>query len=382
MNCKKILETIDALNEKYISVWEDVCNLESPTADKAGVDAVSDYFIKMADERNWEIEVLKLEQAGNAVCITMNPHADAAPVVFSGHIDTVHPVGLFGAPAVRFDETYVYGPGVTDCKGGVVASFLALDALDTCGFTERPVRLILQSDEETGSKNSGKRTVAFMCEKSAGAVAFLNTEGTEGLTAALVRKGILRYRFRIHGKASHSSRCYEGANAIAEAAHKILKLEMMKDKAGLTCNCGVIEGGTVANTVAAECSFLADIRFFTREEEAYVRQLVQKLAAEGAIPGCSCELEEVSYRPSMPLVERNRALLTRMNEIYAECGLPQLAERVCFGGSDAAYITAAGIPCVDSIGVDGKGIHSIREYARIASLAEAAKRLAVVAACI
>ena len=43
---KKLLETIEELNSLYISVWEDVCNLESPTADKAGVDAVGNYFKK------------------------------------------------------------------------------------------------------------------------------------------------------------------------------------------------------------------------------------------------------------------------------------------------------------------------------------------------
>ena len=71
-----------------------------------------------------------------------------------------------------------------------------------------------------------------------------------------------------------------------------------------------------------------------------------------------------------------------MNEIYSENGLPQLREIVGAGGSDAAYITEAGFPCVDSIGIDGKNIHSADECARIDSLKESAKRLATVAYCI
>lgn len=195
----------------------------------------------------------------------------------------------------------------------------------------------------------------------------------------MARKGILRYRLNIHGRATHSSHCYEGANAVAEAAHKILELEKMKDQNGLTCNCGVIQGGTVANTVAAECSFLVDIRFFTPEEEENVRALMERIVGTSVIPGCSCDLEEISYRPSMPLVDRNRELLTRMNAIFRKTGIAELGERINFGGSDAAYITRAGIPCVDSVGVDGKGIHSVREYAAIASLADSAKHLAVAA---
>lgn len=382
MQCDTLFQKIDELNERYISVWEDVCNIESPTANKEGVDAVGNYFVAMAKERGWDVEILELENAGNAVCITINPDAPTAPVCFSGHIDTVHPVGLFGSPAVRKDDTYIYGPGVTDCKGGVVASFLALDALAKCGFTARPVKLIIQSDEETSSKNSGKKTVAFMCEKAKGSVAFLNTECFGNNSAVVARKGIVRYRFNIHGKAAHSSLCNKGASAIAEAAHKILKLETMKDPDGLTCNCGVIQGGTVPNTVPAECSFLADIRFANREQYEAAVRTVEAVAAHSHIEGCTCDLEAVSQRPAMPLVERNLALLETINGIYEKNGLPRLTARTAAGGSDAAYTTEAGIPTLDDLGVEGFYIHSVKECALTASLAHSAKMLAAVAYCI
>lgn len=379
---KMLLEKIEELNEKYIKVWEDVCNLESPTADKAAVDEVGRYFIRMAEERGWQVEVSKQEVAGDAICITMNPEVDAPAITFSGHIDTVHPKGLFGSPAVRLDEKYIYGPGVVDCKGGVVASFMAMDALEQCGFKGRPVQLIIQSDEETGSKTSGKKTVEFMCEKAKGSIAFLNTEGGEDGTAVYIRKGILRYRFNIHGKAAHSSLCHTGANAVAEAAYKILKLEPMKDGDGLTCNCGVIQGGTVANTVAAECSFLADIRFADQEQAEEAIRTVEAVAAESFVPGCTCDLEKVSDRPAMPLNDRNIKLLETINGIYEANGMTRLTGRMAMGGSDAAYTTLAGIPTLDNLGVYGHDIHSIHERAEIQSLKESAKRMAIVAYCI
>ncbi len=45
-------------------------------------------------------------------------------------------------------------------------------------------------------------------------------------------------------------------------------------------------------------------------------------------------------------------------------------------GSDAAYITQAGIPCVDNIGVVGQGIHSSKEPAILTSLADSSKYIA------
>lgn len=382
MQCETLFKKIDELNERYISVWEDVCNIESPTNFKEGVDAVGNYFIAMAKERGWDIDVLELEKAGNAICITLNPDAPAAPVTFSGHMDTVHPVGLFGSPAVRMDDTYIYGPGVTDCKGGVVASFLAMDALAQCGFTARPVQLILQSDEETGSNTSGKKTVEYMCEKAKNSVAFLNTECFGKNRAVLERKGILSFRFDIHGKAAHSAHCYEGANAIAEAAHKILKLEKLKDPKGLTCNCGVIQGGTVINTVPAECYFCANFRFANNAQYDEAVRIAEDVAACTEIEGCTCDLKQISYRPAMFLAEKNVALLDTLNNIYEGNGLPQLIPGPAAGGSDAAYTTQAGIPTIDDLGVEGEFIHSVKERALLSSLAHSAKLLAAVAYCI
>ncbi len=379
VDLKKLFSVIDDMNAYYCRVWEDVCNIESPTAYKQGVDAVGNYFVKMAKERGWRTEVLKCEKAGNPICITINPEVDAASVVFSGHIDTVHPVGLFGTPAVRRDDTCIYGPGVMDCKGGAVAAFMALDALATCEFKERPAKLIIQTDEETSSKESNKQTIAFMLEHAKGAAAFLNAEGIQGDTVVWERKGVVRYRYSVTGKAMHSSRCAEGANAIAEAAYKIIELEKHKDPGGLTFNCGVIEGGTVANTVPECCTFVVDIRFANEEQFNEAVAIVERVANTVTVAGCTATVEQISMRPAMPLVNRNIALVKAMNAIYEQCGLPILSGRSCLSGSDAAYTTGVEIPTVDNIGVDGGRIHSVDEFAYLDSLSASAKRMAAVA---
>ena len=123
-----IFKTIDSIEEEYIAFLDNVCNIESPTSNKKGVDEVGKCFIEVAKERGWEIEILPQESAGDVICITMNPDSDKAPICVSGHIDTVHPVGLFGYPPVTRDEEKTYGPGVMDCKGGVVAALMAMDS--------------------------------------------------------------------------------------------------------------------------------------------------------------------------------------------------------------------------------------------------------------
>lgn len=382
MQCEKLFTIIDSVEEEYLKIWEEVCNIESPTNCKEGVDAVGRYFIRLAEKSGFEVEIQRQPVSGDAICITMNPDAQGQPVTFSGHTDTVHPVGSFGTPAVRTDDKNIYGPGVMDCKGGVVACYMAMEALKLCGFKDRKVQLILQPDEENSSKTSNKETIAFMLEKAKDSVAFFNTEGCLGDTVVLWRKGILRYKFKVKGKALHSARCPEAANAVAEAAYKIIELEKMKDPDGLTCNCSVISGGDAPNTVPETCSFFADIRFSTNEELESVKKNVKEIADKITVKGCTCELEEISFRPAMVDSEKNTKLLEKMNEIYKENGLPVLTARKTASGSDAAYITQAGIPCVDNIGVDGENIHSVNEYARKKSLKESAKRMAAYTYCI
>lgn len=372
---------IEKLQQKYISVWEDVCNIESPTSDKEGVDRVGEYFISLAREQGFEVEIFEHPIAGNVVCITMNPHATLPPVTFSGHIDTVHPKGTFGYPAVSMDDEKIYGPGVVDCKGGVVAGFLAMEALSKAGFTKRPVRMLLQSDEEVGSRLSGKATIRYICEKAKDSVAFFNLEGHNNGDVCLGRKGIIAFEFTILGKEAHSSACaVRGANAILDAAYKIIELEKLKDEAGLTCNCGVISGGTVKNTVPGKCTFTADIRYATKEQYEWICEYVKQLANTVHVKGCQCKLEIFNGRPAMERTEKNIRLFERMNEIYRANGMPPVAERNRNAGSDAAEITQAGIPCVECMGVKGGGMHCREEFAFLSSLAQAAERLAYVVA--
>lgn len=381
MICDELFDFIKANSDFYIKIWEDITAIESPTDCKAGNDAIGEYFSKLAIERGFSVEKCVQRVSGDVVSIAMNIDSCEQPIVFSGHIDTVHPIGSFGVPTVRRDSDKIYGPGVADCKGGVVAAFFAMDALRAVGFKNRPVILILQTDEEKNSRPSKQDTIRYMIEKSRNAIAFINCESSKGDSLVLRRKGIAQFEFHISGKSIHSSRCPLGVSAIAEAAAKILELEKMKDYDALTCNCGVIRGGSSDNTVPSECYFTADIRFATSEQLEIARETVKRIA-ETSFVGAECKLLERAYRPAMQSSELNDALLMKINEIFAEVGINEAKPALSLGGSDAAYTTEAGIPTVDSIGVSGDFIHTVNEYANIDSLAESAKKIAAIAYCI
>ncbi len=380
--CEALFQRIQELEQEYITFWADICRIESPTEYKEGVDRVGEFVMNKARERGWQIEVQEQPVSGNCICITMNPQVKERPVCFSSHMDTVHPIGLFGLKPVHMDEEKIYGPGVIDCKGGIAAAFLAMAALDDIGFRGRPVKLLLQSDEENSSRFSNKSTVDFMCQKSENCVAFLNGEGGEKGSAVLTRKGIRRYLLEITGETVHSAICHKGSSAICEAAHKIIELEKLKNEKGLTCNCGLINGGTAENTVPKKCSFTADIRFANEEELREAEKLISEVAATSYIKGTTCSVTLKSSRVAMEHTERNMELLQKLNQIYQANGLDPLKARHSNGGSDAAEVTAYGLPCLDSMGVIGGAIHDREEWAYLWSLVYSAKMHAATAYCL
>lgn len=377
MKYGNLFSVIDSLYDHYVNIWAEVSAIESPTRHKAGVDAVGRYLAAIAEKHGWQVEFGRQETAGDTVCITMNADVDAAPVSLSGHMDTVHACGSFGTPPVRLDDEKIYGPGVTDCKGGLVAALMAMDALERCGYRERPVQLLLQSDEEMNL--SSKTTIAWICEKAKHAVAFLNLEPHSPGQIVLMRKGIATFTFTVQGEEAHASLCAQyGANAIAEAAHKIIELETWKDPDGLTCNCGVIRGGTVVNTVPGLCEFKANVRFATQQQLEWAKAEMQRIADRVYVTGCKTTVEMTGFRVAMEYARRNEELAENINRLLAEHGMPVLTPYRRSGGSDAADVTVYGIPCVDSLGTTGGRIHSPQEYGELSSLTEAARRLALI----
>ncbi len=378
---KNIFENIDTLFPYYLSVWKDVCDIESPTTHKEGIDACCDYLTHIAKERGWDVDIWRDPTAGNAACITLNPNASGAPICFSGHLDTVHALGLFGYPPTKIVGDKIHGPGVTDCKGGVVAAMLAMDALDKASFQSRPVRLLLQSDEEMGSRPSERRTIRYMIEKSKDAIAFLNLEPHVAGSVCVARKGIATYTFTVKGVAAHASFCAEaGSNALLEAAHKIIELEKIKDNDGLTCCCSVIQAGAVSNTVPDTCIFKADVRYATLKQRAEMDEHAKRIAETVYVKGCTTTFVRPERgRIMMELCDRNLSLYENLNIAFEKAGLPRLESHKRPGGSDAADITEAGIPCLDSLGTEGERYHSSEEYGLIESLRTAAQRLAAAA---
>ena len=106
-------------------------------------------------------------------------------VLLLGHLDTVWPMGTLKKMPWREAEGKLWGPGVLDMKAGVVMALEAVAALRELD-AERPVTLLLVSEEEVGSPVSRAITEKLAAE----CAAVLVLEPAQGLAYKTARKGV------------------------------------------------------------------------------------------------------------------------------------------------------------------------------------------------
>lgn len=376
---QKVFNKIDELSHKYLNVLIDSCNIESKTEDKEAVDKVGDFFASIAKEMGYTIKKREFEKAGDVYSFTYNPGGKKKQISLSTHMDTVHAKGIFGYPPTRIEGDYVYGPGVNDSKGNIAVQLLVMEALKACGYDERPVKLILQSDEEVNSYLSENKTLEFIVEEAKGSAAFLNAENIEPDRLLTVgRKGITSHIVTVKGKKIHAGWCVNGASAIKEAAHKIIEFEKDNDNDGITFNCGVINGGGVTNIVADTCELRVEYRFKNMEQKKIADEKFERIVSTSYVKGTHSTSEQISTRLPMEADDKNKKLVETINDICKQVGIEPFGMAETPGGADSAYPSLAGIPTVDSIGIEGSGAHTLNEKARISSMPEMAKVVAAV----
>ena len=136
------------------------------------------------------------------------------PILLLGHLDTVWPLGTLKKMPWRERDGRWFGPGVLDMKAGVAMALAAVRILGELGV-QRPVTLLLNSDEEVGSPVSRAITERL----ALGSAAVLVLEPTQGLACKTSRKGVGDYQLHVTGVAAHSGVDFErGHSAILELA--------------------------------------------------------------------------------------------------------------------------------------------------------------------
>ncbi len=371
---ENIFSYIDSNKEKFLSFWEDICNIEGTAADKENIDRLSDFITDFAVSQGFSVSRISFENCGDYLVVDTFPSAEKG-YSFMAHTDTVHPIGAFGSDAVRRDDERIYGPGVVDCKGGIAIALLAMKALVENGYNKN-LRLLLTTDEEVSNRLSGEKGIETIKSTLKGYKAAFNCEvGREG-EAVVSRKGILRVVIKIKGISAHSGIDYQsGVSAVREAAYKIIELETKSDPENITYNCGIIKGGTRPNIVPDECEITVDVRVKDEKGMVEAEKTLRSVAEKSFVEGTSSAVEIISRREAFLRNEDTEKLFTLVRLTARKYGLGDFTPVESGGGSDSAYSQSAGVPSICAVGACGDYCHTLREFAYIKSLTERAKLL-------
>jgi glutamate carboxypeptidase len=369
---ENIMLHFETRKPQMIALLKKLVEIESPTSDKAAVDRVGAVIAAECRQLGAQVEVVPNPLAGDHLIARWG--AGPGGILLMHHMDTVYPLGTLARMPFYEKEGRIFGPGVLDMKGGIVISLTAVAALRETGGLNRPVTLLITSDEEAGSDTSQELIKTLASQAS---LVLVMESGLLDGSLKTWRKGVGNFTVTVRGRAAHAGGAHqEGRNAIEELAHQVLAIQKMTDYAhGTTLNVGVIHGGTVSNVVPEEAVAEIDFRVLLPEETGRIQAAMQAL--KPVTPDTSLEVTGGLNRPPMPDDELMKATFEKARQIALHIG-QEIRAGGSGGGSDANFVAPLGVPVLDGLGTYGEGLHSEREYIFARSLPERAALAAAI----
>jgi len=150
----ELVQKIAALRD-WQSLLQQFVECESPSHDKVRADECGRMIAAEFEKLGGLVRFYPQQEFGNVVQIDFAASGRKRPILLLGHIDTVYEAGSLEKMPCHVVNGKMYGPGVFDMKGGIVMMLLAIAALQQKhGWLPRPVTVLLNPDEEIGSKRT------------------------------------------------------------------------------------------------------------------------------------------------------------------------------------------------------------------------------------
>jgi glutamate carboxypeptidase len=283
-------------------------------------------------------------------------------VLLLAHMDTVFPEGTAKLRPFKIEDGKAYGPGVSDCKGGILLCIQALRNIKEMEFRDfGKITCIFNCDEEIFSPDS--RAIIQSQAK--------NHSYTLCLEPGSVADGVVTWRkgggvltVEVRGRAAHAGAAPEkGRNAAMELINQITRLSALEDAAKLTTiNFTVMRVGERTNVIPDHAIAHADIRALYPEEFSRLELAANEISGQKIIPDTEVKIGITKNNPPFSPNEFTDRLAQKAAQIYGELG--RTLKTTGEGGiSDANWAAAAGSVVIDGLGPVSRRAHTDKETA-------------------
>ncbi len=361
------IQWLEGQHTNMLALLEDIVNIDSNSADKAGVSRVFRRLETFFKTHGLSVTSHYIEGIEAAISVTANAGSTVGqPVLLMGHCDTVYPAGEAARRPFRVENGRAYGPGVADMKSGVVMNAFLIAAVAQSKEPLPEVTALFTCDEEIGSPLSKDVIVPFARKA---AFAFNAEPGRPSGNVVTGRKGGVFFNLQITGKAAHSGANFaEGISAISELAHKILALDALTDlNNGITVNVGLVSGGLSVNTSAPSARAGIDLRIQNLEQREDIVGKIRRICEQSFIKGTTSKLSIMGeFRPFVPTAQSQRLFELYRDQLSA---LGHHADQEFSGGcADSGVASSEGAITLCGTGPIGGGFHTLDEYCMVDSM--------------
>ena len=316
-----------------------------PGTDLTGEDKLAAWLTPWLGELGYDITLEEiLPHRPNLIAHAPGPR-DRPRILLGPHLDTVGVGGMSIEPfGGELRDGRIWGRGASDTKGSMAAMLWALrECRELLASLPVAVDFVAFMGEESGQWGSKDFATKYGAD-----YAFALVGEPTGLDLVHVTKGALWLTLEADGIAAHSSQPERGDNAILKLTRCLDRLDRdFRPQLSAythpilgpaTLNVGVISGGTRANIVPAHAKAQVDLRTVPAMREGQTSlALVERFLEEQELP---LRISNAVESPPME-VPADHEWMQRLLAVHPgsrPVGAPWF--------SDAAHLTAAGLPAI------------------------------------
>ena len=263
---------------------------------------------------------------------------------------------------VTFKNNMLFGPAVSDMKGGIVIMLEAVQRfLSDTKHLNIGLDILLNSDEEVGSLSSADY---FLSQCPLMSVALGYEPALPCGNFAGERKGGITFTIIAQGKSAHAGRDFDkGKNAVTALSRiAVFCDDLYQNYKGLSINVGQFIGGGAVNIVPHMAIMRVNMRSYSKNDMLDAVTKIQKymncIATDYDIV---FDYHERNRRSPKVDFDKQIILQNYVKNLCQSDNMP--CEFIPTGGMcDGNLFSGEGIPTIDSLGAIGGKIHTFDEF--------------------